>query len=232
MKKKEVAMAKVKAKNKKAKPTRVSKKTGAKGIKKSKNLSLKKASIQAGSVAAKQKKSVTSSKKAKQSSSVKKKALATKPLKKVVTKKIAPQVKLKSKVQASSKSNKLQSVTKKSNLKESLLSKVISPLDDRVFVRLMPEVSQTSGGLFIPSQAQGESFQKGEVLSVGRGHQDKKGRIKPLDIKVGDSIVFQKIRGHLIDWQGESHCLIRESDILGIIESLGDGSYGKGTAKK
>ena len=91
------------------------------------------------------------------------------------------------------------------------------PLGDRVLVKRVEEEEKTKGGIIIPDTAK-EKPQEGEVVSVGPGARDDAGKIHPLDVKAGDRILFGKYSGTEIKLNGEEHLILREEDILGIIE--------------
>lgn len=98
------------------------------------------------------------------------------------------------------------------------LIKVLTPLDDRVLVSAASEEKVTPGGLIIPDTVSGGSEQiRARVLLVGRGHKDKKGRIKPMDVRVGDEVVFADHSASKIRLQNEDFLIVRETDILGVI---------------
>ncbi|HKZ56615.1 MAG TPA: co-chaperone GroES [Thermodesulfovibrionales bacterium] len=92
------------------------------------------------------------------------------------------------------------------------------PLRDRVFVRYSSEEEKTSGGLFIPDTAK-EKPQKGTVVAVGPGRITDDGKLQPVEVKVGDTILFEKYSGSKISIDEEEFLIIREEDILGKIES-------------
>ena len=94
----------------------------------------------------------------------------------------------------------------------------IRPLQDRVLVkRLDEEVEKTKGGIIIPDTAK-EKPQQGKVIAVGKGKQNDDGKVTPLDVKVGDTILFGKYSGSEIKLDGEEHLIMREDDILGVVE--------------
>ena len=99
------------------------------------------------------------------------------------------------------------------------LSKLLTPLDDRLIVQVHPQELKTAGGLYIPdTAAAGNSGNlKGTVISAGRGHQNKKGRVRPMDVKPGDQIVFSEFAGSKIVVDGKDLIVIRETEVLGII---------------
>ena len=91
------------------------------------------------------------------------------------------------------------------------------PLHDRVVVRRIEAEEKTAGGIIIPDTAK-EKPQEGEVLSVGPGARDDSGKIQPLDVKVGDRILFGKWSGTEVKLDGEDLIIMKESDILGVLE--------------
>jgi len=94
----------------------------------------------------------------------------------------------------------------------------IRPLQDRVIVRRLEEaVEKTKGGIIIPDSAK-EKPQHGKVIAVGKGKVNDDGKLTPLDVKVGDKILFGKYSGSEIKIDGEEHLIMREEDILGVVE--------------
>ena len=93
------------------------------------------------------------------------------------------------------------------------------PLGDRVLVRRVEEEAKTKGGIIIPDSAK-EKPQEGEVLSIGPGARDDNGKIQPLDVKVGDRILFGKWSGTEVKLDGEDLLIMKESDILGVLEPV------------
>ena len=92
----------------------------------------------------------------------------------------------------------------------------IRPLHDRVIIKRIDEEEKTKGGLFIPDTAK-EKPQEGRVVAVGPGKQDD-GKVIPLGVKAGDKILFGKYSGTEIKLDGEDHLILREDDILGVLE--------------
>ena len=92
------------------------------------------------------------------------------------------------------------------------------PQHDRVLVRRVEQDVKTAGGVIIPDTAQ-EKPMEGEVISVGSGHKAEDGSVTPLDVKAGDSILFGKWSGTEVKFDGEDLLIMKESDILGIIET-------------
>ena len=93
----------------------------------------------------------------------------------------------------------------------------IRPLQDRVIVKRIEEEEKSKGGIIIPDTAK-EKPQEGKVVAVGKGKVNGDGKITPLDIKVNDRILFGKYSGTEINVDGEEHLIMREDDILGVIE--------------
>jgi len=91
------------------------------------------------------------------------------------------------------------------------------PLHDRVVVRRIEEDERTRGGIIIPDTAK-EKPQQGEVISVGPGARDEKGAVQPLDVKAGDRVLFGKWSGTEVKIDGEELLIMKESDILGVLE--------------
>ena len=93
----------------------------------------------------------------------------------------------------------------------------LRPLQDRVLIRPVQPEAKTSGGIFIPDTAQ-EKPMEGDVIAVGAGARDEAGKLHPLDVKVGDRILFGKWSGTEIKIDGTDLLIMKESDIMGIIE--------------
>jgi chaperonin GroES len=93
----------------------------------------------------------------------------------------------------------------------------IRPLQDRVIVKRIEEEEKSKGGIIIPDTAK-ETPQEGKVVAVGKGKLNDDGKITPLDLKVNDRILFGKYSGSEINIDGEEHLIMREDDILGVIE--------------
>ena len=93
----------------------------------------------------------------------------------------------------------------------------IRPLHDRVLVRRLEEETKTAGGIIIPDTAK-EKPMEGEIVAVGPGARDEKGTLVPLDVKKGDRILFGKWSGTEIKLDGQDLLIMKESDIMGIIE--------------
>jgi chaperonin GroES len=93
----------------------------------------------------------------------------------------------------------------------------IRPLGDRVIIKRVAEEEKTKGGIIIPDTAK-EKPQEGKVIAVGKGKVNEDGKTTPLDVKAGDRILFGKYSGTEIKLNGEEHLILREEDILGVIE--------------
>jgi chaperonin GroES len=93
----------------------------------------------------------------------------------------------------------------------------IRPLQDRVIVKRVEEDETTKGGIIIPDTAKEKPIE-GKVTAVGKGKVREDGKIQPLDVKKGDRILFGKYAGTDIKIEGEEHLIMREDDILGVIE--------------
>ena len=92
------------------------------------------------------------------------------------------------------------------------------PLHDRVVLRRLEGEEKTKGGIIIPDTAK-EKPQEGEVVSVGPGARDEAGKIHPLDVKAGDRILFGKWSGTEVKLDGKDLLIMKESDILGVLEA-------------
>ena len=94
----------------------------------------------------------------------------------------------------------------------------VRPLQDRVLIkRLEDAIEKTKGGLYIPDSAK-EKPQQGKVIAVGKGRVSEEGKVTPLDVKAGDKVLFGKYSGSEIKVDGEELLIMREEDILGVVE--------------
>ena len=91
------------------------------------------------------------------------------------------------------------------------------PLHDRVVVRRIEEDDRTKGGIIIPDTAK-EKPQQGQVVAVGPGAPDDKGKVQPLDVKPGDRVLFGKWSGTEVKLDGEELMIMKESDIMGVLD--------------
>ena len=96
------------------------------------------------------------------------------------------------------------------------------PLHDRVVVRRIESDERTAGGIIIPDTAK-EKPQEGEVIAVGPGGRDEAGKLIPLDVKAGDRILFGKWSGTEVKIDGQEYLIMKESDVMGIIEATAAG---------
>jgi chaperonin GroES len=94
------------------------------------------------------------------------------------------------------------------------------PLHDRVLVRRIDAEEKSAGGIIIPDTAK-EKPQQGEVIAVGPGARDENGKLTPLDVKAGDTVLFGKWSGTEVKIDGEELLIMKESDIMGVLESRG-----------
>jgi chaperonin GroES len=93
----------------------------------------------------------------------------------------------------------------------------IRPLQDRVLVKRLAEEEKTKGGIIIPDTAK-EKPSEGAVVAVGSGHVQKDGKVRPVAVKKGDRILFGKYSGSDVKIDGEEHLIMREEDILAVLE--------------
>lgn len=94
----------------------------------------------------------------------------------------------------------------------------IRPLQDRIVVKRLESENKTKGGLIIPDSAK-EKPVEGKVVAVGNGKVLKNGKLRPLDVRVGDVVIFGKYSGTEVRLDGEEHVLLREDDILAVTQS-------------
>ncbi len=154
---------------------------------------------------------------------LKKKASPKAAAKKSPAKKVTPKKLKKNKVTA-----KVAAAPKKSSAKttapkfvqsakaNSNFAKVFSPLDDRILVDTIPSETMTAGGLIIPDSAQ-EKQSRGIVVAVGPGRRNKKAMLRPLDVQLGDEVIYTKFSGTAIEILGKEVLILREEDVLGIL---------------
>ena len=93
----------------------------------------------------------------------------------------------------------------------------IRPLQDRILVKRVEEEEKTKGGIIIPDTAK-EKPQEGKVIAVGKGKVGEDGKATPLDVKKGNKVLFSKYAGTEVNIDGEEHLIIREDDVLGVME--------------
>ncbi len=93
----------------------------------------------------------------------------------------------------------------------------VRPLQDRIIVKRVEGEEKSKGGIIIPDTAK-EKPQEGKVVAVGKGKVTDDGKLQPLDVKKGDRVLFSKYAGTEINIDGEEHLIVREDDVLGILE--------------
>ncbi|WIW44505.1 co-chaperone GroES [Bradyrhizobium sp. 62B] len=94
------------------------------------------------------------------------------------------------------------------------------PLHDRVLVRRIDAEEKTAGGIIIPDTAK-EKPQQGEIIAAGSGARNEQGQLVPLDVEVGDWVLFGKWSGTEVEIDGEELLIMKESDLLGVVEQAG-----------
>ena len=104
-----------------------------------------------------------------------------------------------------------------------------TPLHDRILVRRVEEADTTRGGIIIPDSAK-DKPQEGEVISAGKGKISEEGKVRPLDVKEGDRILFGKYSGTEIKIDGEDFIIMREEEVLGVLSGATAGATKKETA--
>ncbi|MBA1338326.1 MAG: chaperonin GroES [Pelagibacterales bacterium] len=92
------------------------------------------------------------------------------------------------------------------------------PLHDRVLIKVLDSEEKTAGGIIIPDSAK-EKPQEGEVVAVGPGSKSEDGKISPMDVKVGDTVLFGKWSGTEVKIDGQEYSIMKESDIMGVTKS-------------
>lgn len=136
--------------------------------------------------------------------------------KKAVAKKPVNKSKVVAKKSIGKGNNKVKSSPVKSASKA--LQNFVTPLDDRLIVEISSGEKRTAGGLYIPETSNVTGQFKGKVLAAGRGHRDTKGRLRPMDVKAGDIVLFAEFSGSKINLMGQDFQILRESEVLGIVE--------------
>lgn len=149
------------------------------------------------------------------------KKVAKKPVKKAApAKKVKAKTKIKAKPAAKAKTKPQAQkpvVTKKVNVD---YSKAITPLGERLVVRVESAETVTAGGLIIPDSVnQATGFLKAKVLAVGSGPKNKKGYTKPMDVKAGDFVLFSQYSGTKVQFNSEELQIIKESDVMGVVQN-------------
>jgi chaperonin GroES len=160
------------------------------------------------------------------------KALANKPAAKSLAKK--PKIAKKQKtsptnaiakpsaklIKASPSSKKMNPKANKPTIRKTSasLGAIVTPLDDRVLIKVLPKETRTAGGLYIPESVTENQNTEGIVVAVGRGHQDKKGRMRPMEVQVGQKVLFAKYNGSQLKLENQEFVFIRENEILGLVD--------------
>jgi len=163
-------------------------------------------------------------KSAKPKAKAKVKAVKAKPkvkATKVVKAKAQPKAKIKAKAAAKpqAKAQPKAKVAALTPVKKVDYSKAITPLGDRLVVRVSAHERITAGGLIIPDTvSEATGFLKATVLAIGRGVQNKKGFIKTMDVQVGDSVLFSQYSGTKVNFNAEELQIIHETDVMGIVQ--------------
>lgn len=143
--------------------------------------------------------------------------------------KVKPKAKPKAKSKAKPKANLKAKTKSKPTLKARPQAKPkpkakvsshvkLAPLGDRLVVQVLSQEKKTAGGLYIPETSQMAGHLEGQVLSVGPGKKDKKGRRRPTDVKVGDRILFSEYAGMKTDLGGKEVRILSETEVLGILD--------------
>ncbi len=97
----------------------------------------------------------------------------------------------------------------------------VRPLHDRVILQRLEEDEQRIGGIIIPDSAK-EKPQHGKVIAAGKGKVEKDGKVTPLDVKAGDTVLFGKYAGQEIKVDGQEYLIMREEEILGVVDGKAD----------
>jgi chaperonin GroES len=103
------------------------------------------------------------------------------------------------------------------------MSTKLTPLHDRIVIRRVEEAETTRGGIIIPDSAK-DKPQEGEVIAVGKGKSNEEGKVHPLEVKPGDRILFGKYAGTEIKIDGEELLIMREEEVLGILNGAAKGA--------
>ena len=111
-------------------------------------------------------------------------------------------------------------------MRERRLKTNFRPLHDRILIKRIEEKETAKGGIIIPDTAK-EKPQEGEVVAVGSGKKNEEGKVVPLDVKAGDRILFGKYSGSEIKMDNEEYLILREEEVLGILEGKAATAHGK-----
>jgi chaperonin GroES len=142
--------------------------------------------------------------------------------KKAAPKKVAAKAPVKTKKIAPKQASAIKTTPAKSFVakptKSVDLSNFVTPLDDRVIIQPAALEKMTAGGLYIPDTVTDVAGNlQGTVVSVGRGHRNKKGQVRPMDLQVGDKVLFADYTGAKIKLQNHDLVIVREGDVLGVV---------------
>ena len=132
--------------------------------------------------------------------------------KKVIKKALAKKY---SNKKSNTQTKKVKTVT---SFKKVVWSEFFTPLDDRLVVKVVEKTNKTAGGIYIPDSVVEAAPNKGTVVAVGQGHKSSKGHLRPMDVKVGDEILFSEFAGSQMILFDEAVLILREQDVLGIVE--------------
>lgn len=150
------------------------------------------------------------------------KKLAAKPVKKAGTKTAAAKKSVKKPVTKSEAKKMAPVSAKKAPVKIAKKTpawdRLLTPLDDRLVIQIDEAETMTAGGLYIPDTASESGNNKGTVLAIGRGHKNKKGQVRPMDVKPGDRVLFDQYAGSKMILADTDIRILRESEVLGIVE--------------
>lgn len=94
----------------------------------------------------------------------------------------------------------------------------LRPLQDRIIVERIEEETVTAGGIIIPDTVSKEKPQEGKIVAAGKGKKTDEGKLIPMDVKVGDVVLFGKYAGSEVKVDGKEYLIMREDDILGVVE--------------
>ena len=146
------------------------------------------------------------------------KKVAKKAVKKATPAKSAKKTQAKAPVKTVAAKPAAQHLLKTAPKKALDLSQFVTPLDDRMIVQVSGAERMTAGGLYIPDTVADTSGNlEGTVVAVGRGHVSKKGHLRPMDVQVGDKVVFSEYAGSKNKIQNEDLIIIREGDVMGVV---------------
>lgn len=134
-----------------------------------------------------------------------------------VSPKAKPKLKVKTKAKPKAKP-KAKVPNKTTTVAKRQVSAELAPLQDRLVVRILSQEKKTAGGLYIPETSQMSGHLEGQVLSIGPGKTDKKGRRRPTDVKVGDRVLFSEYAGVKTELGGNEVRILSETEVLGILD--------------